>query len=58
MTKIKDDSVDELKAKSLKYNSITASILENKKFHKKEKLLQVAQSIDRLIEIAKKKVAE
>lgn len=58
MTKIKDHSFDKLKNISRKYNSITATILTNKKFHKKEQLLQIAQSIDRLITIAKKKIAE
>lgn len=33
---------NKLKTKNRKYNSITAAILDNKKFHKKEKLLQVA----------------
>ena len=58
MTKIKDDPSNKLKTISRKYNSITATILDNEKFHKKEKLLQVVQSIDRLIEVAKKKVVE
>ena len=56
MTKIKDDSFNKLKATSRKYNGITATILTNKKFHKKEKLLQVVQSIDGLVEVAKKKL--
>ena len=41
MTKIKDDSFDKLKTVSRKYNSITATILDNKKFHTQEKLFEL-----------------
>jgi len=58
MIQSKENTTEKLKKVSRKYNGLTATILENEKYHNKEKLIEVSQSIKRLIKKAKAKLEE
>lgn len=58
MIQPKNNITEKLKKASRAYNGITATILENEKYHDKKKLQKVSKSIKRLIKLAKEKLAD